>query len=174
MGGLRQIMASVAVMAIAGLALAGGAAQAAKFKVLHSFCEPHHRPCGDGSNPARPAGDGPGRQFLRHDIHGSAQAIRHRVRTGAQDGGGFKFKTLYRFCFAGNLRRKSQWRARHRHAGNLYGTANNLVFELSPGGKKGQWTEKVIYRFCAQQNCTDGENSRRWPDLCGRIEWRAL
>lgn len=46
--------------------------------------------------------------------------------------------------------------------GNLYGTtfsggANNLgtVFELSPG-KKGVWTETVLYSFCSEPNCADG------------------
>src|ERR1017187_5215686 len=47
-------------------------------------------------------------------------------------------------------------------AGNLYGTTTTggayvggTVFELTPNGSGG-WTEKVLYSFCSQTNCTDG------------------
>ncbi len=51
--------------------------------------------------------------------------------------------------------------------GNLYGTAtygggsNNAgaVFELSPVAGGG-WSEKEIYNFCSQTNCSDGYNPR--------------
>jgi uncharacterized repeat protein (TIGR03803 family) len=46
--------------------------------------------------------------------------------------------------------------------GNLFGTATSggqfeggAVFELSPSG--GTYTEGVLYSFCAQANCTDGD-----------------
>jgi len=46
--------------------------------------------------------------------------------------------------------------------GNLYGTTwiggaygGGTVFKLSPS-KKGAWTETVLYSFCSQLNCTDG------------------
>jgi uncharacterized repeat protein (TIGR03803 family) len=58
-------------------------------------------------------------------------------------------------------------------AGNLYGTTRGggtgagsgnctdggcgTAFELSPG-LNGQWTETVLYDFCSQTNCPDGEN----------------
>lgn len=53
------------------------------------------------------------------------------------------------------------------HAGNLYGTTQNggsgvkcefcgTVFELSPS-QGGVWSETVIYNFCSQTNCTDGD-----------------
>lgn len=48
-------------------------------------------------------------------------------------------------------------------AGNLYGTTiaggangGGTVFEVSPG-TDGQWTETVLYSFCALANCADGE-----------------
>ncbi|MGO9863446.1 MAG: choice-of-anchor tandem repeat GloVer-containing protein, partial [Terriglobales bacterium] len=54
------------------------------------------------------------------------------------------------------------------HAGNLYGTTVGggaggsscsggcgTVFEVSPG-PNGQWTETLLYNFCSQANCTDG------------------
>ena len=48
--------------------------------------------------------------------------------------------------------------------GNLYGTTvsggpsdQGTVFELSPPSNPGgAWTEKVLYNFCSQTNCTDG------------------
>lgn len=47
-------------------------------------------------------------------------------------------------------------------SGNLYGTTqyggangDGIVFELSPG-QNGQWTESILYSFCAQKNCADG------------------
>ena len=46
---------------------------------------------------------------------------------------------------------------------NLYGTTPaggthtfGTVFELSPNGSGG-WTERVLYSFCSQTSCTDGE-----------------
>jgi len=36
-------------------------------------------------------------------------------------------------------------------SGNLYGTANELVYKLTPSGKL-----TVLHQFCAEQNCTDG------------------
>src|ERR1039458_6316092 len=48
-------------------------------------------------------------------------------------------------------------------AGKLYGTTleggaygYGTVFELSPNGGGG-WTETVLYSFCSQTNCTDGD-----------------
>jgi uncharacterized repeat protein (TIGR03803 family) len=55
-------------------------------------------------------------------------------------------------------------------AGNLYGTTTGggaasasctegcgTVFELSPGSNA-QWTEKVLYSFCSQGGCVDGDD----------------
>jgi len=49
-------------------------------------------------------------------------------------------------------------------AGNLYGTTvsggtygDGMVFELSPA-EGGGWTEQVLYSFCAQTNCPDGDS----------------
>ncbi len=47
-------------------------------------------------------------------------------------------------------------------AGSLYGTTtaggpnNGTVFELTPTAGEG-WTEQVLYRFCSQANCADGQ-----------------
>jgi uncharacterized repeat protein (TIGR03803 family) len=39
-------------------------------------------------------------------------------------------------------------------AGNLYGTAGDAVYELSPS--PAGWTETVLYALCSLPNCTDG------------------
>ena len=39
--------------------------------------------------------------------------------------------------------------------GNLYGTAGNVAYQLSPG--PAGWTETVLYTFCSQPHCTDGD-----------------
>lgn len=56
----------------------------------------------------------------------------------------------------------SEWGLVFDNAGNLYGTtqrgganAGGTVFELSPA-EGGDWTETVLYNFCAQTNCADG------------------
>ena len=158
MGDLRRTVAGALVMAIAGLALAGGAAQAAKFKVLHSFCEGHHRVCGDGSNPRGAlVMDAAGNFFGTTSTGGEGYGTVFELER--KDGGSLKFKTLYRFCSQATCGGNPSGALVIDTSGKLYGTATNLVFELSPGGKKGQWTEKVIYGFCSQQNCTDGENA---------------
>jgi hypothetical protein len=49
-------------------------------------------------------------------------------------------------------------------SGNLYGTTNydggpssgGTVFQLTPSGTG--WSETVLYRFCSQTNCADGNN----------------
>jgi uncharacterized repeat protein (TIGR03803 family) len=47
-------------------------------------------------------------------------------------------------------------------AGNLYGATaaggkdgKGVVFKLSPGTKR-EWSNTVLYDFCAQSNCIDG------------------
>jgi uncharacterized repeat protein (TIGR03803 family) len=42
-------------------------------------------------------------------------------------------------------------------AGNLFGTAGQVVFELSPDGSGG-WTYSVIHVFCTQTPCPDGSS----------------
>ena len=142
-------------MALLAMALAGGAAQAAKFKVLHSFCESHHRVCGDGANPQGAlVADATGNFFGTTATGGFGLGTVFELER--KPNGGFNFKTLYRFCTQGTCGRNPNGALVIDTAGNLYGTANNLVYELSPGEKRGQWAEKVLYGFCSQQNCADG------------------
>jgi hypothetical protein len=50
-------------------------------------------------------------------------------------------------------------------AGTLYGIAGGgnsgaagVIFQLAPNLSRTAWTETVLYRFCAQTNCSDGES----------------
>jgi hypothetical protein len=149
----RQIL--TAALLIAGVALGAGAAQAGKFKVLHSFCKAQHRFCGDGSNPQGglvidAAGNLYGTASSGgKQLEGTVFELEHKLS------GGFNFKTIYRFCKSGVCGQHPSGPLVVDNGGNLYGTAADVAFELSPGGKKGQWTEKVLHQFCAD-NCGDG------------------
>jgi uncharacterized repeat protein (TIGR03803 family) len=87
-------------------------------------------------------------------------------RGGAQDSGvlfaivGSDEQVLYSFCSAANCADGAQPRAGviEDAAGHLFGTTlfggngdNGVVYEFS-GGK-----ERVLYTFCSQANCTDGD-----------------
>lgn len=154
-GTVRTLTAALLIGGMALAGLAGSAAQAAKFKVLHSFCESHHLFCGDGSNPGSSlAMDQAGNFFGTTSTGG--QGVGTVFELERKPGGSLKFKTLYRFCTQGICGHNPNGPLVIDTAGNLYGTASNRVFELSPGGKRGLWTEKLIHGFCSQQNCTDG------------------
>jgi uncharacterized repeat protein (TIGR03803 family) len=78
----------------------------------------------------------------------------------------------YRFCEASNCTDGATpyySRLIKDGAGNLYGTTgaggandSGTVFKLTPNADKTQWTETVLYSFCAQNegglSCTDGMN----------------
>jgi len=153
-GTVRTLTAALLIGGMALAGLAGSAAHAAKFKVLHSFCESHHLFCGDGSNPASSlAMDQAGNFFGTTSTGG--QGVGTVFELERKPGGSLKFKTLYRFCTQGICGHNPNGPLVIDTAGNLYGTASNLVFELSPGGKRGLWTERVIHQFC-NNNCGDG------------------
>ena len=40
--------------------------------------------------------------------------------------------------------------------GNDHDLGDGIVYSLTPGG--GSWSESVLYTFCAQANCADGQN----------------
>jgi len=78
------------------------------------------------------------------------------------NGGGWTQTVLYAFSGGADGRYPAYMSVIFDSAGNLYGTTveggtNNsgVVFELSPNGKN--WTESVLYNFCSQADCADGE-----------------
>src|SRR6478609_9933640 len=118
-----------ATLLIAGVALAGGAAQAAKGKVLHSFCSNSHRPCADGANPeAGLATDAAGNFYGTTATAGRGFGTVFEIERKPDDT--FNFKTLYRFCSQGTCGRNPGGPLVIGTDDNLYGTATNLVFEL--------------------------------------------
>ncbi len=137
------------------------------YKVLYSFCsEPG---CADGANPA--AG-------LVMDKAGNLY--------GTTEGGGFNGgtvfeltpnsaktawtpKVLYRFCAEAQCADGGYPAAGliMDSAENLYGTTpeggasasgGGTVFELTPNSAKTAWAHKVLYSFCGQSDCRDGED----------------
>jgi hypothetical protein len=152
MRGLRRVF--VATL-IAGVALAGGVAQAAKFKVLHSFCSRTN--CGDGSNPAGALAMDQAGNFFGTTLGGGGRGDGTAFELVRQADGHLKFKPIFHFCSACQFGSRPNGALIIDTQGNLYGTANNLVFELSPVDGQKRWSEKILYRFCSQQRCTDGD-----------------
>jgi uncharacterized repeat protein (TIGR03803 family) len=128
-----------------------------KETVLYNFCVQSR--CADGQHPA--AG-------LIFDKNGNLYGT---TRYGGVDGDGVVFKltpkgketVLYSFCAQQNCADGADPLAGlvFDQKGNLYGTTywggtsykdGGVVFKLTPKGK-----ETVLYSFCAQQNCADGE-----------------
>jgi uncharacterized repeat protein (TIGR03803 family) len=70
------------------------------------------------------------------------------------------YQVLYNFCSDPNCTDGDTPRAGliQDAAGNLYGTTAVNVFKLTPPSQQGgAWTESVLYTFCSDPNCTDGE-----------------
>jgi uncharacterized repeat protein (TIGR03803 family) len=73
--------------------------------------------------------------------------------------GGWAETVLYNFCSNTNCADGfPQGGLISDAAGNLYGMAVAAVFELMPNQSKTAWTETVLYTFCSQANCVDGDN----------------
>jgi uncharacterized repeat protein (TIGR03803 family) len=77
-----------------------------------------------------------------------------------------KYKVLYSFGTNPNDGYKPNGGLIFDSAGNLYGTAQfggsqcnsecGIVFELSPS-QDGSWSENILYNFCSQPSCSDGQ-----------------
>ncbi|MFZ0137241.1 MAG: choice-of-anchor tandem repeat GloVer-containing protein [Candidatus Sulfotelmatobacter sp.] len=150
--------------------------------VLYNFCTQGGTSCTDGEQPV--AG-------LIEDTSGNLYGT---TEYGGANGGGTVFKltpsgsgytesVLYSFCAQGGTSctdGASPLASLIEDAsGNLYGTTwhggatipnggstttGGTVFELAPNGD-GTYSESVLYTFCTQSACTDGE----WP-VAGLIE----
>ncbi len=150
------------------------AADSGPLTALYNFCSEAN--CADGANST--AG-------LIQDAAGNLYGTTSSggVNTGANGGvgGGTVFMVnpsgqetvLYSFCSAANCTDGVIPAASliEDSAGNLYGTTSaggsgapgigggGTVFELQPPAQEGgAWTETVLYSFCPQKGCADGEN----------------
>ena len=138
-------------------------------KVLYRFCAQGGNNCTDGAFPV--AGlirDASGHLFGTTPEGGAAgDGTVFELTPPAAGQTAWKHKVLYNFCEqpgctdgeapdAGLIQDAS---------GNLYGTTTDggandegTVFELTPpAAGETAWTEVVLYSFCAQASCTDGE-----------------
>jgi uncharacterized repeat protein (TIGR03803 family) len=128
-----------------------------KYTTLYSFCAPSSSTCREGDSPNGVVQKSDG------DFYGT-------TGHGGFYGGGTVFdltssgtyKVLYNFCKLTNCNDGLQPFVPPIQAsdGNLYGTTwtggtqnKGVVYEITPGG-----SYKVVYNFCSQANCTDGEN----------------
>ncbi len=135
---------------------------------LYSFCELAHCPTGGNIGGAFVA-DPQGNLYGTSDT-GGVYDLGTVYELSPLPGGGAPWinTVLYSFCpqgppcADGNSPQSGVIRDAH---GNLYGTTEvggsrfnqGTVFELSPPpGGNGPWIETVLYEFCANDNCIDG------------------
>ena len=135
---------------------------------LYSFCELAHCPTGGNIGGAFVA-DPQGNLYGTSDT-GGVYDLGTVYELSPLPGGGAPWTNtvLYSFCPQGPPcadGNSPQSGVIRDAAGNLYGTTEvggsrfnqGTVFELSPPpGGNGPWTETVLYEFCANDNCVDG------------------
>jgi uncharacterized repeat protein (TIGR03803 family) len=135
---------------------------------IYSFCVLSG--CADGANPGGALVADPQGNLYGTTLVGGAYDLGTIYELTPQPGGGGAWTNtlLYSFCPQGSpcADGASPQTGVIRDAnGNLYGTTltggarfnEGTVFELSPPqGGHGPWTETVLYEFCANDNCVDG------------------
>jgi uncharacterized repeat protein (TIGR03803 family) len=139
-------------------------------KVLHAFCSQ----ADDGNSPdaalsyvGKSSGalyDGVSPLYgttPRGGAHGRGTAFKLTA-----NGGTWALTTLYAFCGEANCADGSEPSGELLvdASGNLFGNAGGggsgnagVVYEISQAGKRAQPTETVLYSFCSQENCADGQ-----------------
>jgi uncharacterized repeat protein (TIGR03803 family) len=136
-------------------------------EVLYSFCAAGRNSCTDGASPDAD---------LIMDSFGNLYSTTYM---GGAYGHGTVFEltpdanktewaetVLYSFCALGGCAdgaTPSDTPVSMDGSGNLYSTTNDggahgggTVFELTPNADKTNWTETVLYSFCALSGCVDG------------------
>ena len=157
---LRDASRCAALLIAAASFLHGGGASAYTIKTLYNFCAA--AACADGSQP-----DGP----LVRD--GSGNLFGTTTEGGANDGGTvFELKpdgtqtVIASFCTPTGCPQGSlpSGGVIMDTNGNLYGTlvrggfsSSGTIYELIPNAAHTKWRFKLLYRFCAQVGCPDGE-----------------
>ncbi len=139
--------------------------------VLYSFCQQGGL-CPDGDNPedATPIFDSQGNLYGTAFGGGANNGGAVYELTPPPGGSGPWTETLlYSFCQLSGCPDGQNPAAGliFDSNGNLYGTTRNggnsnqggVVFELSPpAGGHGPWTEKILYSFCSNGQCSDGKS----------------
>jgi uncharacterized repeat protein (TIGR03803 family) len=142
--------------------LAPGAAGWAE-TVLYRFCSRANCSDGQASSDNELMLDGAGNLYGTIGQGGTYE--KGVVFKLAPNGSGWTETVLYSFCAVASCADGADPSGQliMDTAGNLYGTATyggssgygGVVFELTPGSTG--WTETVLYSFCSQSNCSDGE-----------------
>ena len=162
-GGLQcLLLAGAFVLAAAGGAI-GGSPPAIHEQTLYKFCSQTN--CTDGAVPQ--SGlimDGAGNLYGTTTHGGSGSFCSEIDSGGCGSSTGWIQTVLYAFCAKTNCSDGAFPRAEliMDAAGNLYGTTGRgstpvggTVFKLAPSNTG--WTETVLYAFCAQAGCKDGD-----------------
>lgn len=155
---MRRFLLALTLLTAPFLLPAGAAAS--KVKIVHSFCA--LKDCKFGSGPGGLAQDSQG------NLYGTtAGESGFRPEIIYELVGRRKYQYLYAFCprndcSTGQL---PSGPLVIDTAGNLYGVARlggaqnrGTVFELSPDADHSQWSIKVLYNFCAENQCADGDD----------------
>jgi len=137
-----------------------------KETTLHNFCAEAN--CADGSYAAgQLAMDAAGNLFGVTEAGGSTAYCKSSLGCGVafERSPGGPYTVIYNFCSLYHCKDGGGPPAGMTMdaVGNLLGTTagggkpkEGTVFELSPGVT---WTERVLYNFCSEQNCTDGAST---------------
>ncbi len=160
--GRRLATSSALTLAVlsALLLIAARPAQAQE-TVLYNFCS--EAGCADGSRVVNLGGlTSYGGNLYGMTEYGGAFGAGTVFELAPNGSGGWNESVLY--SFAGGADGSYGYSSViFDSEGNLYGTTYNggtngagVVFELSPVGDN--WTETVLYNFCSQAGCADGEN----------------
>jgi len=146
---------TIAVLTLMLLALlAAQPASAQKQKVLYSFTGGH-----DGQSPQSSLTPHGGNFYGTTYSGGLGFGTVFEL---SPSGGGWTETVLYAFSGGSDGRYPAYMSVIFDGAGNLYGTTveggtsnSGVVFELTPNGQS--WTASVLYNFCSQAGCADGE-----------------
>jgi uncharacterized repeat protein (TIGR03803 family) len=137
-------------------------------QVLYSFCSVTG--CADGAFPeAGLVADSSGALYGTVNSGGDAQGhgLVFELKPPREPHAAWHYETIYLFCAQANCADGANPDARLAFdaAGNLYGTAifggansQGVVFELAPPARpKGAWGYGVLYDFCSETSCADGQ-----------------
>ncbi|MGO9087734.1 MAG: choice-of-anchor tandem repeat GloVer-containing protein [Terriglobales bacterium] len=176
----NQLTHSPKLQAKAGTAHRANAADGAASyvqEVLYNFCS--ESKCADGEQSS--AGlirDAAGNLYgTTPDGGANGAGTVFRLAPSTQAGGAWTETVLHSFCSASNCTDGSNPAGAliQDAAGNLYGTTESgganttshggqgggAVFKLAPPAQPGgTWTETVLYSFCSESSCTDGQFPR--------------
>jgi uncharacterized repeat protein (TIGR03803 family) len=150
-------------------------------QVIYDFCRKGSFPCLDGSDPNGPLIiDTAGNLYGTTTLGGySEQVAEAGIAYELMPNPGhsrWKLKVLYTFCakqgcpdgngpfLSGLAYQEQQTGTAYDGASALYGTAwvggkhdAGIAFRISPVEGKDKWQESVLYDFCSQSDCADGQ-----------------